>query len=89
MSTAWVDRQLKRYKMEDIKDSHLLNILRYMCKGGGYVDYMSFEIIENLFAEADKRGLKHSNSIHMAIDAYKTKSLAEAFREMEMEWDGE
>jgi methyltransferase-like protein len=64
---AWVDKKGKQYAMNEIKDSHLLNIISFMCRGGGYVSFLDTEKISNLFTEAASRNLKHHHNQQNAI----------------------
>jgi hypothetical protein len=77
---AWIDRNYKEYSMDEILDSHLLNILRFMCKGGGYSYFLTTEKIINLFDEANKRNLKHSNKLIDALESRDLKDLMEEIK---------
>ncbi|MGV4321181.1 hypothetical protein [Bacillus mojavensis] len=77
---AWVDRDYKYYQMEEISDRYLLNILKFMCRGGGYTSFLSHERIENLFKEADRRGLNHGYDLSHAIMLHDMKEYAEEVR---------
>lgn len=65
---AWIDRNCKKYSMDEISDEYLLNILTFICDGGGYDHFLTKEKITNLFNEAEKRGLPHTNSLLEAIE---------------------
>lgn len=64
---AWIDKEGKEYRMRDIQDSHLLNILRFVCRGKGHSWFLTESKIRSLFEEADRRGLKHRYNIHDAL----------------------
>ena len=51
----WTDKQGKRYFMDDITDSHLVNIIRYLKAGKGLVgsDVNRKELIKFLEEESD------------------------------------
>jgi hypothetical protein len=79
---VWIDKHYKSYKMEDIKDSHLKNILGFMCRGGGFADFLSDSKIRNLFQEADNRGIKHSFKLKTALDEHNAKFLDSVLNEI-------
>lgn len=64
---AWMDINRKSYYMEQISDEYLLNIIKFVSKGGGYLNFLTEKKIRNLFREADIRGLKHECSLSKAI----------------------
>ncbi|MED1125555.1 hypothetical protein [Bacillus atrophaeus] len=64
---AWIDISRKSYYMEEISDAYLLNIIKFVNKGGGYLDFLTEEKIINLFKEADRRCLKHGCSLSKAL----------------------
>lgn len=70
---AWIDKDRKEYLMRDIQDSHLLNILRFMCRGNGHLWFLTETRIRSLFDEADRRGLKHRCDIHEALYEMRSK----------------
>lgn len=53
--------------MEQIDDKYLLNILGFLCKGGGCIAYTDDDNIFKLFSEANRRGLTHNLSINKAF----------------------
>lgn len=73
---VWVDRNLNRYKLEDISNSYLLNIIKFICDGGGFIDEMSERKIKMLFDEAKKRNLQHKFQLEEAISAYHKKAAS-------------
>jgi len=79
---AWVDRDYNKYTLEEISNRYLMNILRFLCRGGGYTDYLDKDKIQTLFDEAEKRGIKHTIDIKDAFDAFETKILGETLNEM-------
>lgn len=74
---AWIDREGKSYTMDEISNKHLLNILRFMCNGGGYTYFLSKERIKDLFNEADRRRLTHRSCLTGAINSIEIKGLKE------------
>jgi hypothetical protein len=54
---AWIDKNYKHYSMDEISDSHLINILRFISDGGGYDHFLTEGKIINLLKEAFDRGL--------------------------------
>lgn len=70
---VWVDRNRNHYKLEDISNSYLLNIIKFICDGGGFTDEMSERKIKMLFDEAKKRNLQHKFQLEKAISAYHEK----------------
>lgn len=78
---AWIDRFYKNYQMDEISDSHLLNILGFMCNGGGHAHFLTVEKIKNLFDEADRRNLRHKNDI---VDAFESRDLKDFINELGM-----
>lgn len=73
MTIAWEDKNNKKHKMDDISDSYLKNILGFISRGGGYTSFLDIEKINQLFSEADNRGLKHPYNIKEAVHAYLEK----------------
>lgn len=67
MKTAWIDINTREYKLCNITDSHLLNILNFITRGGGYDSFMSVEVIERLYNEAIKRELKPHYSLNRTL----------------------
>lgn len=70
---AWIDGSGKKYRIEDITDRHLINILRFVCDGGGYITFLNERNIKRLFDEAKRRRLKHNYKVQDAIHAYYSK----------------
>lgn len=64
---AWIDAHGIEYRMDDIDNEYLINILGFVCRGGGYAHVVTVENVINLFRESYKRGLNHSNSLSDAI----------------------
>lgn len=71
---VWVNVELKRLNLGEIDDRYLLNILEFLVGGGGYIIYLSKEVIKVLFEEAEYRGLEHKNSLKDALKAYERKN---------------
>jgi hypothetical protein len=74
---AWIDRGRRKYTMDEITDSHLVNILKFLCKGGGYMDFVTPEKIIELFEEAERRDLEHTQSLGTAIMLYGLRTMKE------------
>lgn len=55
--TAWIDIDFNEYTMDEITDRYLLNIIKFMAKGGGYNDFLTYEKRQDLVDEAIRRGL--------------------------------
>lgn len=70
---AWIDKDKREYRMRDIQDSHLLNILRFICRGNGDPSFVTDDRIRALFDEADRRKLKHFSNLSVAIRAMRDK----------------
>jgi hypothetical protein len=73
--TAWIDRNYKHYHMSEIEDGHLINILGFMTRGGGYAHFLTNSKIKALFNEANKRGLSHEHSLNKAIEMREEKDF--------------
>lgn len=56
--TFWIDKYHKKYKPSEIADTHLLNIIQHIFKGGGYLSFLSHDAIDDIYDEALIRGLK-------------------------------
>lgn len=54
----WIDKEDRKYKANEISDSHLINIINYIAKGGGYLFFLSERVIDDIYDEAITRGLK-------------------------------
>ena len=54
---AWIDFNHKGYKLTEIDNFYLQNIIKFIERGRGYVDFLSKEKIHNLVYEAKRRGL--------------------------------
>jgi len=85
----WMNRQGEKLCAKDISDRYLLNILRFIEKGGGYSWFLDREIIDRLFEEADKRGLDHGANKNRAVKNLIEKSMYEETLEMHwVDWCG-
>jgi len=82
MEIAWVDKKYMHYKMSEISNRYLLNILGFMCKGGGYSDLLTTDKICKLFDEAHDRRLDHDFNI---ADAVKNIRLKQKYEEEKMD----
>jgi len=72
-NAAWVNIEHKPYTMAEITDEYLLNILAFLCRGGGYKYFVTPEKIKALFKEAKTRGLKHDSKQTNALEALKQR----------------
>lgn len=70
---VWVDREYNHYTIEQISDRYLKNILRFICNGGGHLEYLDEDKITRLFAEAEVRKIQHRHKLKDAIQAYQDK----------------
>lgn len=79
---VWIDKNYNEYRMDEISDRHLLNIINFMGRGGGHVDFLTPKRIEDLFFEARKRGLDHNVSMIETIEELREKEEVIALREI-------
>ena len=70
---VWQDVNGNKYELKDIDDKYLLNILRFIKNGGGYIAFLDDEKIEKLYNEAIRRKLKIKYKLKMLIDAFHEK----------------
>jgi len=56
---VWADINGKCYTIDEIDDRYLLNILKFIARGGGYTDFLDDDRIKKLYYEAKKRKIKH------------------------------
>lgn len=64
---AWIDVHHRKYKMDQISDSYLSNILKFINRGGGYDQFVTVENVSNLYEEATRRGLKFKFNLKKLI----------------------
>lgn len=57
MNAIWIDKQRRKYSIEEITDAHLVNILVHVDKGGGWDSVVTVGNMEVLYDEAVSRGL--------------------------------
>lgn len=82
---VWKDINHSKLSLNEISDKYLLNILKFVEKGRGHVDYLNEDRIRKLFKEADDRKLKHSCDVNKAIGAINAKKRV--LRELQyMKW---
>ena len=72
-SYVWEDIEGNFYALQDIDDRYLYNILRFISRGGGYVDFLDDEKITALYNEAKKRKIKHNFKLECLIDRFHEK----------------
>ena len=70
---VWKDIKGNKYELKDIDDKYLLNILKFIKNGGGYVSFLDDEKIEKLYEEAIIRKLKIEYKLKMLIDSFHEK----------------
>lgn len=70
---VWEDINGNFYTLQDIDDRYLLNILRFIRKGGGYIDFLDEDKIKKLYEEARKRKLKFNILLDELINAFYEK----------------
>lgn len=66
----WIDKYDKKYKSSDVSDRHLLNIINYITKGGGYLFFLNHQVIDDIYDEAIIRGLKPKHRRSELKDKY-------------------
>jgi hypothetical protein len=52
-----MNRDRKVLSSDQIDDSYLISIVRFLCRGGGYVDFVTDKVIDRVFGEIAKRRL--------------------------------
>ena len=68
----WVDIEHNKLTKEQVNDSYLRNIIRFVCRDGSYYEEMSEDMIRGLFKEAKKRKLNIGEyTLKQALDEYK------------------
>lgn len=55
---VWVTKGRKEVPVSKLIDSHLLNIIPHIFRGGGYEDTITEKLAIALFGELERRGLK-------------------------------
>ena len=70
---VWEDINRKQYRLQDIDDVHLSNILLFISKGGGRVSFLTEDKIKKLYAEAEGRKLTIDVSVNDLISAFNYK----------------
>lgn len=60
---VWVDIDYNYYTLKELSDNYLLNILKYLQRGKGYLHLVEKRDIRKLFNEAKRRNLILSNDI--------------------------
>jgi hypothetical protein len=88
----WMNRDRKILSSDQIDDSYLVSIARFLCTGGGYVDFVTDEVIDGVFAEIARRGLAVSAELRgcsasLAKVSLKDKRDGSILGEMEMTID--
>lgn len=68
MTVAWIDVDNNEYSLSDISDEHLLNILNFINRGGGYDSFVTVPVVGNLYSEAIERGLKPKYKLRQIVD---------------------
>ncbi len=53
---AWIDLYGRKYEMGAISDEYLINITKFISRGGGHSNFLTREIVINLFDELKRRG---------------------------------
>lgn len=76
---AWLDKDRNVFKMNQISDRYLKNILGFLCRGGGHTSFLDADKITNLFREASRRRLEHPYKLTDAIHALSEKEDLQAF----------
>lgn len=60
---AWIDVHHRKYTLSQLDDGHLMNIIKFIYRGGGYDQFLTREKVANLYVEARKRGFKFHFSL--------------------------
>lgn len=66
----WIDKERKKYYAKDVTNRHLLNIIKYIAKGGGYLSFLSYNVINDIYDEAIMRGLRPNCTRSELLKAY-------------------
>lgn len=74
INKAWMTEDGTYLDMDEIADSHLLNIVKFLERGGGHSWFLDVVKIVDLFDETDRRGLSHRCSLGEAIRRFEEKS---------------
>lgn len=85
---VWKDAKGILYRLEDINDTYLYNILRFMSNGGGYAFFLDKSKIRKLFNEAERRGIEHNfkcKKVEKIISA--KRGEAEYLTQIHWEWE--
>lgn len=75
---VWCDVNNNKYTLKEIDDRYLLNILRFISRGGGYKDFLDEGKIRKLYNEANRRKIKHNLKLVDLISAYYEKVYYES-----------
>lgn len=67
---VWQDINYRKYKLQEIDDRYLYNILKFISNGGGNIEFLDDAKIETLFNEAQKRKIKHNFTLEQLISAF-------------------
>lgn len=86
---VWIDKNYNEYKMNEISDRYLLNIINFMGRGGGRTDFLTPKRIEDLFFEARKRDLSHNISMIETIEKLRDKEESLELMNMFIDLEGE
>ena len=55
--TAWIDKKGKEFKIEELNDSYLFNICKFMANGGGWSWFLTQKRKNQIFIAARSRFL--------------------------------
>jgi chromatin remodeling complex protein RSC6 len=66
---AWINVDHAKYRMKDISNLHLKNILNLLYRGGGHNYFITVDKITNLYNEANKRGIKLDFNLTKLIES--------------------
>lgn len=69
---VWRDNNGRNYRIQEIKDRHLLNILNFVRQGKGHLNYLSEYYAAKLYDEAIYRRLRVNFSKHDMIIQMRT-----------------
>jgi hypothetical protein len=66
---AWINVNHTKYRMKDISNLHLKNILNLLYRGGGHDYFITVDKITNLYNEANKRGIRLNFNLPELIES--------------------
>ena len=83
---AWIDKNRKEYRLNEITDSHLLNLLTYVYKGGGWDSFVNLESMERLYDESLKRKLNYHIGKYTYMENIRQRIVDDEYLSKEIEF---